>query len=498
MVEQAGARLGAGSARGLLVLLVLAGLLVRGAFLSSPPVDAHHVRQADTASMARVMARETLSLWTPRIGWAGPEAGPVEAEFPLYSAAVAAGWRVLPGEPAWLARLVSILAWLMGGVALHRLLSRRFPDLPAALPLALYVLSPSAVLFSRSIQSDALAVAMLAWAWERADASRDSARPGQSLVHSGLLLGLAIALKGPVALWLPVVAYAGWSGLDRLKGRDVLVVLGLTVLPPAIWYFHAHELGADGASLKLWGADSGRWSTLPALLDLKSWRAVALAGIGHLMTPLGALLVLAGLSGVRERRELAVAAAGVGAALAAVLVLMPAIVTHEYYLLPMLPFASVLAGLGAVRLWRGAVVRGTPGSRVVIAVAVAGLMALSAWQGFVYLSWGWSTDSRIEAVALSAGQVLPPGTATVVVDRHPQTLLYALDQTGWHRERVSLPAVRELRSWGAEAMLITESSPSWLDDDLVRELLVQHPVVARGKGWSLLRLDVTQGSSGAR
>jgi len=496
MTEQTDARRRARPAGSLLALLVLCGILLRVSFLAAPPVDGHHVRQADTASIARVMARDTLSLWTPRIGWSGPEAGPVDAEFPLYSAIVAAGWKVMPGEPPWFARLLSVFFWLFGGIGLRRLLSRRFPDLTAALPLALYVLSPLAVFLSRSIQPDALAVALLIWAWERADYARDSQKPRRALLQSALLLALAIALQEPVALWLPVVAFAGWAGLEELRGRDVLVVFGMAVLPPTVWHLHAHELGAQGASLTLWGAGSGSWSSLSVLLDLPSWRTVVLAGVGHLITPLGAVFAAVGLAGIRERQALAVSAAGLGAAAVTVVLLLPAVVTHEYYLLPALPFASVLAGAGAVRIWRLALLQGTPSSRVVVLVVGAALLGLSMWRGIGYLSWGWSRDTRIESVALSAEKLLPPGTATVVVDRHPQTLLYALDQTGWHREVVSPSVIGELRSWGAEAMLITDTSASWRDENFMRELLIRHPLVARGDGWNLIRLDVTQGVIG--
>ena len=120
------------------------------------------------------------------------------------------------------------------------------------------------------------------------------------------------------------------------------------------------------------------------------------------------------------------------------------------------------------------------------------LVASSAQRGVRYLDWGWNVDTRIADVATAVRAVLPSGTATVVVDQHPQTLLYAIDQRGWHRAKVSGADVRELRGWGAEALLVTNTSPTWRDPDFVRDLLADHPLVARGDGWTLVRLDVTQ------
>ncbi len=476
----------------LLASLLLLSVLVRLPSLGADPLDAHHVRQADTSSMARVMARDGVSLWTPRIGWAGPEAGAVEAEFPLYATTVGAVWSAMGSEPPWVPRTLSLLAWLLGGVALARLCRRWFEELPLALPLALYALSPLGVLFSRSVQPDALAVSFLVLAWERADASRAHDQPTVPLLVSAGLLGIAIASKGPVALWLPVVAFAGWRGLERVPTRIAVGALALAVVPPAIWYVHAHQLGADGASFKLWGADSGKWSSIAALSQPTLWRAALRGFLSVGLTPLGVGLALTGVVATREQREFVAPALGVLAAVAALFILLPAVAAHEYYLLPMLPFASVLVGGGAGWLWREAGAQGTVASRVVTAGLLMALMASSAQRSVRYLDWGWTTDSRIADVATAVRAVLPSGTATVVVDQHPQTLLYAIDQRGWHRDKVSGMDVRELRGWGAEALLVTNTSPTWRDPGFVRELLADHPLVARGDGWTLVRLDVTQ------
>ncbi|MCO4772086.1 MAG: glycosyltransferase family 39 protein [Deltaproteobacteria bacterium] len=483
---------GARARRALLLVLFLLAVALRLPGVGSAPIDGHHVRQADTASMARVMAREGVSLWTPRIGWAGPAAGAVEAEFPIYPAMVGAGWGLLGAQPPWLPRALSVLAWIVGGLALWRIVRRRFPGMPSALLVGLYALSPLAVLVSRSIQPDALAVALLVLAWERADAARDAERPTARLLLAGALLGVAIAAKGPVALWLPVVAFAAWSALERVPSRVALAALGLAVGLPAVWYVHAHQLGADGASFKLWGSDSGKWSSLGALSQPALWRAALAALLSQTLTPLGVGLVAAGAVGARANDELRPPLLGVVAGGTALVLLLPAIAVHDYYLLPLVPFASVVAGAGAVWLWREAALGGTPAARVVGAVVLGGLLVSTGQRSVRYLLWGGAPDARIVAVAEAAREVLPAGTATVVVDRHPQTLLYALDQRGWHRATVTAASVQELRTWGAEAMLITDTSSAYADEDFVLALLAAHPMVARGDGWTVVRLDVSQ------
>lgn len=482
---------GPGVWRAALIALVLVAALLRLPALDAPPVDGHHVRQADTASMARIMARDGVSLWTPRIGWAGPEAGPVESEFPLYQAAVGVVWAVLGSEPPWVPRLLSVLAWLLGGVALASVARRTLPDVPLAVCLGLYALSPLGILLSRSIQPDALAVALLCGAWALADGATESRRPAERLVGAGVLLGLAIAVKAPVILWAPAVALSAWRQRDDLPVVAMAGALVLAVAPPVVWYVHAHALGVDGASFKLWGADSGKWTTLGVIGDRALWLQVGAGLVRELLTPLAAALLVVGLS-LARRPSLAAATLGVLVGLAAPVLLLPGVATHGYYLLPMLPFASLLLGAAVAWLWRSLRGAGTPAGALVGAVVAVGLVVVSATGSAGFLGWGYSRDTRIETIARAAGQVLPPGTATIVVDRHPQTLLYALDQRGWHRDKVSERGIWQLRSWGGEALLLTDTSPTWDDDYVVRELLSTHPIVARGEGWTLLRLDVTQ------
>jgi len=135
------------------LLLLAVGLGVRLWGVTHAPLDGHHVRQTDTASMARIMCREGIDLFYPRIHWAGLGAGTVESELPLYAALTAASWRQANARctcnPVW-PRLLSVALWLLGGVALAWWARRRLngPVWPA---LVLYTLSPLAVVFSRSI-----------------------------------------------------------------------------------------------------------------------------------------------------------------------------------------------------------------------------------------------------------------------------------------------------------------------------------------------------------
>ena len=478
-----------GRARALLLLLVLGALLLRAPGLASPPTDIHHVRQADTASIARNFVREGVDLLRPRIDWAGPDAGTVESELPLYAGATAALWRVSgTTSPVW-PRALSILAWMLGGLALLALVRRRLEG-PGWAYLALYFFAPLALAFSRTVQPDALALCLLLWGLERADAAGDRESRGlPGALLAGLLGGLAVACKGTLAFAAPLLLLlaAGRGGRSALP--RAMALAGPLVLIPLGWYWHAHaHLGTDGATFGLWGEGAHKWGGLSIWLDAETWRAVLGTLVFHTLTPVGGVLAAFGVGCARQHPGLRPWALGLGLGLVAMVVVADGFRLHNYYQLPLVPFGSVLAGAGALELRRRSqgAGRGAAAALLVVLLALGGLSAL---HGLTFARDALLRDSRIEVAGLALSYVVPAERALVVVDRHPQTLLYAIDRRGWHRTSVSYGGVLELEDLGAEYLLLTETSPSWSDPGLLASLQDERPLVARSPGWLLFQLQ---------
>ncbi len=490
MPSEPAATTGRARAHVLLLLLLLVGAtLLRLPGLSSPPTDIHHVRQSDTASIARNFVREGIDLLRPRIDWAGPDAGTVESELPLYTAATAALWRVSGTTGLAWPRGLSILAWLLGAAALFVLVRRRLEG-PQWAYLALFLFSPLALAFSRTVQPDALALCLLLWSLERADAAGDRDRGGLAVAASaGLLGGLAVASKGTLAFAVPLVLLlavgrGGRAGLSRAATSAVPLVL-----LPAAWYWHAHaHLGVDGATFGLWGAGAHKWGGPGIWFGVDTWRALMGTLVSHTITPVGVVLVLAGVAAARGRPGLRPWALGLGLGLVAMVLVAEGFVLHNYYQLLLVPFASVLAGAGALELRRRATASG-PGTVAVLLMLLLALGAFSALQGLVFARDALLRDARIEVAGLALSYVVPLGHSLVVVDRHPQTLLYATDRRGWHRTEVSYGDVLQLEDIGAEYLLLTETSPSWRDPGLLTSLEDERPLVARSPGWLLFQLQ---------
>lgn len=471
------------------LVLALVGLSLRGWGIDQLPVDAHHVRQADTAWMARLMVEQGVDLLHPRVGWAGPLAGPVEAELPLYPALVAGVWSLGAGPLSPVVpRVLSLLAWLIGGLALLRLLRRHLSEQPPVLGLLVYAFAPLAVLQSRAIQPDALALCLWLWGLERADAARG--RIG-SLLLAGGLLGVGAACKAPLLFLLPAALLAAWPR-DGAVSWGGLAALALPALGlPLAWMAWAHGvLGVDGAVIEDWSAGSGRWTSAAALVSAARWRAVLGMVVGGALTPVGTALAALGLGSSLQSVLGRVALAGALGTAAYALTALPAASTHTYDLTMLVPFGSVLVGLGILEARRVLAGDGTPSLRLALGAALVGALGWTAVAGPGLVRAGLQPDQRLLDTASEVTAVLPRGMAAVVVDRHPQTLMYLLDQRGWHRTALDPSDLGRLRILGAEALLVTESSATWADRDRMRDLLAPYPLVAKGEGWTLLRLDV--------
>ena len=230
---------------GVLALLLALGLRLPG--LGNPPTDIHHVRQSEAASIARNMTRSGMELTQPRVDWIGAHGELAESGLPIYEFLCAVGWRsavrLSEVQYAW-ARGLSVVGWLLGGLALFLWVRRRLPG-PPLLYLGLYLFSPLGVVFSRNIQPEALALGVLLLGLERCDASRD--RSGSLalflLAAGGLLCGLGVSMDGSLLFFLPLAGLlaGGFVGTNRSDDhwrRGVLGSLAALVLP-IIWYAFA-------------------------------------------------------------------------------------------------------------------------------------------------------------------------------------------------------------------------------------------------------------------
>jgi 4-amino-4-deoxy-L-arabinose transferase-like glycosyltransferase len=354
--------------RATLILIILAGAFARLLTLTIPAFeDPYSWRQYDTAAIARNFAEGQFHILYPQIDWRGNSPGYVESEFQIYTATVAALYRLF-GVHEWLGGAVNIAAYAAGALLLFALVRRLFGEREAHFAVFFYAVLPLSFLYTRTFQPDAfLSLASLVgvyyfWRWTEEGG-------GARLAASALGICVAILIKpfsaylGLVALWL-AFRKIGWA---MFRNFYLWMFAAVTLLPPVLWYTHAARLWyAYGNTFGVIAGPPGLW--VPPAANLGPWTAakvIAWQILALLLTPAGIILLVAGWVW-KPRGNYGPLAAWAVAFGAVVLVAPTRFQYHEYYLLPMVFVAAAGMGVGlcalletrALRPWfaRGVVV----------------------------------------------------------------------------------------------------------------------------------------------
>lgn len=342
---------------GLVAALAVAGLLAHLPLLDEPLLEGAAGKQTHTAMIARNFHRGRATFARPVVDDLGTP-GYFVKELPVVPALAAALYDVTGGVDESLGRLVSLVAWLAGVPLVVVLLGRARPA-PAPLVGAVWwIAAPLAFVYARAFMSDgpmvtaSLAALLALFRWRE--------RPsGGRAVACGVLVATALLLKPHAVFWLgtalPVVLRA--AGDERAEpaaaGRRTLgAALAAGVLVAAAWYGHAalvHRAHPAPGATGLRG-----WFDAPTLLDPELYGEILRQLVFMVLTPLGALVVLAGTLLARRgwhRVERALLAWGAG-------VLLQCLVFDtrmfdefargsEYYQLAMVPVAAMLLARSA-------------------------------------------------------------------------------------------------------------------------------------------------------
>ena len=355
--------------RWLLLLLLALGAAVRLVDLTEPPVDFHPTRQLRDA----IIARALYYRWQPhpapekaRLAQETAAPGQIEAfEPPLLESLVASTYLVVGGEHVWIARIYSILFWLLGVLGVF-LLARLLAGEAGALAAAAFPLFlPFAVQASRSFQPDPLMSALIVWTAYAAYRWATGPTWRRALL-TGMLGGLAILVKSFAVFEIAgIMAGAlfilGWK--PALRQAQTWVIGGLMVAPLGLYLLLRGEHAASGY-ITYWMVDFFKlWFT----------RHFYTRWAFHFLewfTPLAVLFAFAGLYFARKEGRLLLLGwmAGYGLLGFSVPYL---IISHNYYSLPATFWVAVALAPTVETVWRWA---RAAGRWAMVAVVLLGVL----------------------------------------------------------------------------------------------------------------------------
>lgn len=332
-----------------LFLMFGTALAIRAYDLADLPLDFHPTRQLFSAAKARGMYYETLQgipEWQREFAVQQWKAK-VTIE-PEIMERLAAFLYQYTGEQLWVPRLVSSLAWLVGGIFVYLLSRDMFSVDGAVLALAFYLFVPYGIYASRSFQPDPLMVTLIvAFWWLIFRWVNSPLPPGERAgVRANLPFALLAGLVGGFAIFIKFVAafFVIGGALGVLLGRfslrelvrnpQVWMIGVLGVLPGVAWIAYGKFVAG------MFGGDlSGRF--IPALLANPSfyvqWQNKAAAVAGGI----GIMLGLLGLLLARQKQVKTFLFGIWGAYLVFGLFFNYHISTHDYYSLPLIPIVAL-------------------------------------------------------------------------------------------------------------------------------------------------------------
>jgi hypothetical protein len=339
-----------------LCLIFAAAIGVRLYHITDPLLEFHVTRQYRSAVIARGLYLPydtSMPGWAREIAVANADQGALEPTIIEHLAMY--GYRLAGGEHLWIGRLVSIIGWLAGGVAIW-LTGRRIMSPAGALTaLIVYLLAPYGVLASRSFQPDALMTGVTAVALLQI--VRFANGGAASALVAAIVATAIAALIKPMSLFFTMGCFvaAAWPsrkprgaswiarGRARLLAWEGWAFLLLSMAPMAVYY--AYGVFVTG---EMQSETGGRF--LPHLIGTgffwSGWWTIARSIADAWVWPLALIGALMARSGLPRR----LFAGCCAAYLLLGVVFTYHFATHDYYHLPALIIVALGAGAAVTRL----------------------------------------------------------------------------------------------------------------------------------------------------
>ena len=425
-------------------------LLIRTIGITDPPIEATHSwRQAFTNMVARNMAEGQIDLLHPRTDLAGERENIVASEFPIFNAIIALCYRTF-GTSHWYGRPIALFVSTLGAWAFFSIVFKRYGKRVAFLSTFVLLWS-SWFVYGRKSMPDTFSIALVLIAlWAADNALRE-----RKVIW--FLLAVPLAALGGLSKIPAVVLLTPWvvalfrPDLSMRWRFGAAITFTLAMAPVLLWYFwwQPHLLETYGNQLyftrTLPEGLAGLWGLKGKLVE----RFLFSALLSHIA--FGA--VLYGLWRLIVGKDKAALVNIAGIALLFGYFMLKAgdvFALHAYYMLPIVPLLSLLAGIGLEKIPAGP---WTAGVMFLVVVEAAGIR------------WNDLTPSKERAYLLRASDMADQFTkrgdlVATNADMDPR-MMYFLDRHGWNLSNAQLTSPEQmdsLRQIGLKAVFIDRHS----------------------------------------
>lgn len=453
--------------------------------ISSPLLDYHYHRQANTASIARDYHEDGLPFLHPRVDWEGGGRERAATELPLYMWLLGLFWPLFGLGELW-GRVLSVLFSALGALTLWRFLEGWIGEEASLWAALLFSLLPVEVYFGRTVQPEALALLCGLLSLLSLDRHLLSKRRDAALgwwLAAAVAAALAIGHKLPYAYLLGVHACLALARRGKAALRDLLLWAFpfAVALPVYAWYRYA------SSGVYVVPTSPGGFLLL---LDYKHLAHYALFQIVSRFPELAAtypglvLLAVGALELRKGRGPAPLFLAGWWLCVLAHLLLGGAYTFyHEYTILPFAPANAALMGVGLEALRRRALAWKGPARKRALAGVLLLALGVPLHAALRVKHWYRLSHSFLLGLAPAVARLSGPGDLFLCNERASSLYLFYIRRRGWSWDleeagTARLGEVDAVIRRGARFFL-TRKSRAFLDpgSPIARHFYARFPVV---------------------
>ncbi len=467
------------------ILAVAARLIL----IDQPYIDNWSWRQSDVAAIARNYSQNGFHFAHPQIDWAGDGPGFVGTEFPILPFLAAICYKFF-GVHEWIGRIQGVILFA-ASLPFFFLLARALLGATAATwALFFYSFAPLSFFTSREFMPDvpSLSLALIGLYFFTRWIANEQA---EYLLAAASAISLSILIKLPSALiGAPLLLLAWQKWRWRFLRQPALWLFGAaTLLPAAVWYWHAHAIAERFYPHHFFGAGGIR------IMSASWYWKIAKQITTSSLTPLLFALATAGAfitrsttkptgverrgwespKGLMNREASQSTRAGLFHFWLAAMIVFIIVVgygnRHQWYQLPLVPIAAALGGTAcasaASRISALSV-------KVTLSILLAGSFGILA---FHYVRPFYQPSAgQLRDLGLELRRTTPENSLVVAADNGDPTIFYYAKRKGWHflekngiydgnpgDNQQLIVDLEQLRGRGATHLVFISSTFWWLD-----------------------------------
>jgi 4-amino-4-deoxy-L-arabinose transferase-like glycosyltransferase len=446
------------------IAIVVIAIAVRLIDINQPFIDEWSWRQSDVAAIARNYFSNGFHFAYPQIDWAGDQPGYVGTEFPILPYIVAICYK-LAGVHEWIGRVQSVIFFAASLPFFFLLVREIFGSLAATWALFFYSFAPLNLMASRCFMPDvpSLSLAIIGLYFFLRWIDTDEAK---FLFASAILISFSILIKLPNILIGVPLAYLAFQrfGVRALPHRSLWVIAAIALVPPAAWYWHAHEISEKFYPHHLFGAGGIR------LMSASWYWKIVNETLTSSLTPLLGALAAFGFFVARLAPRARVFYTWLAAMLLFVVVAGYGN-RHPWYRLPLVPIAAAFAGTACA--W----ISGRfPLKRLLLRTGAVALIVLFGGLSYNYAKLFYhESGANLRLLGLELNRITPEKSLIVAADYGDPTVFYYAERKGWHF----------LEKEGIYNGHPTSSSDAIADLEALKERGATHLVFCSGTLWWL-------------